>query len=244
MRIFLLATLLSLTLFGGSVRVAVAANMSYAIDALIKAYKQHYPKSTITVTIASSGKLASQILHYAPYDIFLSANTAYPQKLYEANRSSKPIVYAQGSLILLSKKKRDFSDIPTLLTSKNIKKIAVANPRTAPYGKATHEYMTHTKMIDKLRQKLVYAESIAQTLTYTLTATDIGIVSKSAVFMPHMQHYTKGQNWTELSSRYYTPIRQSMVLINQTNQEAQQFFTFLQSDEAHTILQKFGYHMP
>ena len=244
MRYFLFVTLLCISLFGETIRIASAANMSYAVNALIQTYTKHYPDATITVTIASSGKLASQILHGAPYSIFLSANTTYPKKLYIAKKSSKPVIYAQGSLVLLSVQEQNFSNIAKLLTSKKIKKIAIANPHTAPYGKAAQQYLKHAHLYSKVRFKFVYGESIAQTLTYTLKVTDVGIVAKSALFAPHMHHFKEGKNWVELPSTHYAPIKQSMVLIDQNNPEAQRFFAFMQSDEAHAILTSYGYLVP
>lgn len=231
------------TLLAHDLRIATAANMSETIKALVRDYKQSHPQVQISINIASSGKLASQILHHAPYDIFLSANTKYPNNLYKAGMSSKPVVYAKGSLILLSVHEQDFS-IPTqLLLSNEIHKIAIANPRTAPYGRAAKEYLESVHLYTQLQNKFVFGESIGQTLTYTLKAADIGIVAKSALFAPHMKQFRKNTHWTELPKNSYTAIEQAMVRISNT-QEAKDFFSYLQSERAQRIIIQYGYQIP
>ena len=132
--------LISSSLWSGSINIAVAANVSYAIDTLKKEFNKTYPDIKVRVTIGGSGKLTAQIKNRAPYDIFMSANMKYPQYLYDNKVAiSKPTVYARGSLAILSSKKQDFTKGLELLKDKNIVKIAIANPKTAPYGKASIE---------------------------------------------------------------------------------------------------------
>ena len=97
-------------LSANSIKIAVAANVSYAIDDLIKEFKKTNPNTDVKVTLGSSGKLTAQIKSGAPYDLFMSANMKYPDTLYKEKLAiTKPIIYAQGSLALLSMKKQDFT---------------------------------------------------------------------------------------------------------------------------------------
>ena len=122
-------------LFSSTINIAVAANVSYAIDDLKKEFNKQYPKTKVRVTLGSSGKLTAQIKNGAPYTLFMSANMNYPQYLYkEGIAITKPVIYAKGGLAILSNKKQDFTQGIKLVENKKIKKIAVANPKTAPYG--------------------------------------------------------------------------------------------------------------
>jgi len=143
--------------------------------------------------LGSTGKLSAQIKNGAPYQLFLAANMQYPQALYDEDIAlTRPIVYAQGSLAYISTKKQDFSKGIMLLKEKNIKKIAVANPKTAPYGIAAVEAMKNSGIYETIKDKFVYAESISQTVSYAVTATDIGLIAKSSLFSPKMKRFKKG----------------------------------------------------
>ncbi len=247
MRIALLALLLSGSLTAGTVRVALAANVSYAMPALVKAFACTHPEINIETTVGGSGKLATQIQNGAPYDIFLSANMDYPARLYEAGSvDGKPRVYARGALAYMSATPRDFSKGINILLDKNISKIAVANPRTAPYGKAAFDTLKKAKILGQIRPKLVFGESIAQTVTYASHAADIGIVAKSALFAPRMSCFKKGINWSDVDPKLYESIDQGVVLVKRArnNSDAKAFYDFILSPEAGKIFEKYGYQLP
>jgi molybdate transport system substrate-binding protein len=135
-KVLILLLITCASLFAQKINIAVAANVSYAIDDLIKEFNKTNPNTKVVVTLGSSGKLTAQIKNGAPYDVFMSANMKYPNALFEDKIAiTKPIVYAQGSLAILSSKKRDFNLGINIITDEKIKKIAIANPKTAPYGK-------------------------------------------------------------------------------------------------------------
>ena len=228
-------------ILNAQVMVATSANVSFAINSLIKEFNKTYPNIKITPIISSSGKLTSQIINQAPFDIFLSADTFYPNKLYNLKISKTiPIIYAYGKLALFSPKKRDFSKKLKILLNNNIKKIAIANPKTAPYGKAAFEALKRAKILNKIKNKLIFAESISQTFYYTLKAADIGIVAMSAFYSKKFSRFKKNINWIEVNQKLYSPIAQAMVLLKDKN-EAKLFFNFLQSKKAKKIFKKFGY---
>ena len=177
--------LLSTYSMAGTINIAVAANVSYAIDDLKEEFNKLYPDTEVKVTIGSSGKLTAQIKNGAPYQLFMSANMKYPKALYKDEIAvTKPMIYAQGGIALLSNKKQDFTKGIKLLKDKEISKIAIANPKTAPYGKAAVEAMKNGEVYNDVKKKFVYAESISQTVSYTVTATDIGIIAKSSLYSP------------------------------------------------------------
>lgn len=241
----LLGILLGLvTLNAGEIKIAVAANVSYAIEPLKKAFYDLHPDTKIEVILGSSGKLTAQIKNGAPYEFFMSADMKYPEALYgEKIAVTEPVVYAQGSLAFLSVKDQNYTVGMNILESKEIKKIAIANPQTAPYGIAAVEALKNAKMYEQLKEKFVYGESVSQTVIYATTAADIGLIAKSSLFSPQMSHYKEGIHWSDVDKGLYTPIDQGMVILKkgEGNPEVKAFYDFILSDKAKEVLRSFGY---
>jgi molybdate transport system substrate-binding protein len=226
------------------ITVAVAANMQYAMTAL----KEKFEKEsgiTVEVIMGSSGKLTQQIEEGAPFDVFVSADTKYPAELYAKQfTADSPKVYAKGLLVLWTARNdiKPSSNLQLLLDDR-IKKIALANPKTAPYGVAAEEVLKHYGLYDKVQTKLVYGESISQTNQFILTqSADIGFTAKSVVLADEM----KGKGvWAEVDSKAYSSISQAAVLLKHGEENnkaaAEQFYSFLYSNSAKEIYKKFGY---
>ncbi len=244
---FIILTLFSSILFASDITIAVAANVSYAIAPLKKAFEEVYPKTNVKVIHGSSGKLTAQISHGAPYDLFLSANMKYPQHLYEANLTlGKPVIYAQGALAILSNEACDLKKGLAVFKDASIKKIAIANPKTAPYGVAAKEALEHAKLYTLLQEKFVYGESISQTVIYATSAADVGIIAKSSLYAPQMLHYKEGTQWVDVNASLYTPIDQGMVILKRAKEkpEAKAFYDFMLGKRAKEILTSYGYKVP
>jgi len=243
-----LVYLLSLAILGaGEIKIAIAANVSYAIDDLKKEFNKLYPDTRVQVILGSSGKLTAQIKNGAPYQLFMAANTKYPEALYEEGIAvTRPLVYAQGSLAYLSSKEQDFSQGIKLLESPTVNKIAVANPKTAPYGKAAVEAMKKAGVYESVKSKYVFAESVSQTVSYAVTAADIGFIAKSSLYSPKMARYKEGVNWADVDPKLYTPINQGIVVLQngESNCEVAAFYAFMFSAKAKKILNDFGYLVP
>lgn len=223
------------------ISIATAANMQFAMKELSENFTQ---KTGINceIMVSSSGKLTAQIKEGAPYDIFVSADMKYPNNLYNAGfTKTKPVIYGYGKLVLWTL----FDSIKPsfkILQNKNIKHIAVANPKTAPYGKATYQLLQKKTILSLLEPKFVFGESIAQTNQFITTkSAEIGFTAKSVVVAPQ----TKGKgNWIEVNEEFYTPISQGIVLLKNgsgNKNHTQQFYNFILSDEGKNILSKFGY---
>ena len=235
------------TLSAGEITIAAAANVSYAIKALTKEFNVVHPEIEVQIILGSSGKLTAQIRHGAPYGLFMSANMKYPEALYsEKIAVTKPVVYAQGALAYLSVKKQDFSKGMMLLKEDNLKKIAIANPQTAPYGVAAVEALKNANVYEAVKDKFVYGESISQTVVYATTAADIGLIAKSSLFSPQMAHFKEGMNWSDVNETLYTPISQGIVILKkgENDSEVKAFYDFILSDKAKVIMKKFGYKVP
>ncbi|MDY8137178.1 molybdate ABC transporter substrate-binding protein [Aquimarina sp. 2201CG5-10] len=222
------------------ITIATAANMQFAMNSLV----QTFTKQTgiqCQLIIGSSGKLTAQIKEGAPYDLFVAANLKYPEEIQHSNLAVyPPKVYAYGTLVLWSMNDSIQPSINRLMHPK-IHHIALANPKTAPYGVAAIETLQNYDIYDTILNKLVYGESIAQTNQFiTSKSAEIGFTSKSVVLSAKMKG--KG-NWSEIDPAIYSPIKQGVVLINQKSlhPNAEKFYEFLFSKEAKKILEDFGY---
>lgn len=226
--------------------VAVAANVQYAFDAL----RSEFRKDTghdLNPVYNSSGKFAAQIMNGAPFDVFLSADMEYPEKLHkEGFAAAAPKVYAYGALVLWTMKDLDLANWQSVLAGPTVQKIALANPKTAPYGRETINALSRLRLEQALTPKLVFGESIAQTNQYIQSkAADAGFTAKSVVVSPEM----KGQGkWIALPADAYQPIAQGAVILRhgeQTNPKlAQQFYDFVFSAKARAIFERYGYLVP
>lgn len=226
-----------------SINIAAAANLSYSIKALEAVFTKHHPDIHLKVTLGGSGKMSAQIMHGAPYGLFLSADMDYPQKLYtSAYAITEPKVYTKGAIAFFTTKEFTQPLSVELLTSAKISKIAIANPKTAPYGRATVEALKKSGVYSQVKQKFIYGESISQTLVFA-SSSDIGVVALSALYSPQLKRYKEGKNWALVDSKLYTPIAQGMVLLQvaKKNPDYKLFYDFILSKEAQDIFAKNGY---
>jgi len=245
MKKFLLSILLTISvIFADKINIAVAANVSYAIEELKVEFKKIHPNIDVEITLGSSGKLTAQIQNGAPYGLFMAADMLYPEALYNKKiATTKPIVYAQGELAYLSIKPIDFSKGIAIVNDNSISKIAIANPKTAPYGAATIEAMKNSNVYESAKSKFVFGESISQTVSYTITAADLGFIAKSSLYSPKMAHYKENVNWASVDTSLYAPIKQGIVLLKygENNSDYKAFYDFILSDRAKKIFIKYGY---
>lgn len=247
LKIFIVLWILSSCVMARSINIAMAANVSFAMNDLKKTFHSLYPDTVLNVTLGSSGKLTAQIKNGAPYALFMAANMMYPKALYKEGLAlNEPVIYAQGGIALFSGKKQDFTQGMKLLESDSTKKIALANPKTAPYGKAAIEAMQSAGLLPGIEEKFVFAETVSQTVTYAITAADIGFIAKSSLYGPTMSKYKKGEHWADVDTNLYTPIDQGIVILKEGkgNKEVKAFYDFMQSPQAKKILQAYGYLLP
>ena len=243
-KIVLALMVLCSCIFAGEIKVAAAANVSYAMDKLVAEFNKTNPDTKVLVTLGSSGKFVTQIENGAPFDIFMAADMKFPQTLFEENLTlNKPVLYAQGSIAILSSRELDLKKGMDLLKEKSISKIALANPKTAPYGIAAIEAIKNAKVFDDVENKFVYAETISQVITYTTTAADIGFIAKSSMYDEKMSQYKENINWIEVDPKLYTPIDQGIVILKngKDNKEVKAFYDFILSNSAKKIFTDYGY---
>lgn len=222
--------------------IATAANMQFAMAELVEAFSEEKNMDCETV-VSSSGKLTAQIRSGAPFDVFVSANRKYPDLLFEKGlTTASPKIYAYGKLVLWSAKGEAPSDISDL-KKEDIRHIALANPKTAPYGEAAEEVLRRHGLFEELKNRLVYGESIAQVNQFVNSgAAQVGFTAKSVVLSPNLRG--KG-TWAAIDSEVHSPIEQGAVVLKKSAHlpEAESFVEFLFSKKGKAILEKYGYEV-
>lgn len=225
------------------VRVAVASNFLSTLQALAKNFEDH-SGDTVAISPGSSGKLYAQITHGAPFDVFFSADAHRPSLLEENGLAVKGsrFPYAVGRLTLWSPDPTMLQgNGPELLKRASFSHLAIANPKTAPYGKAAEQVLRALGVWDTVQQKLVQGENIGQTLQFVDSQNaELGFVSLSQILDPKMKG--KGSRW-DAPPTLHDPLTQEVVLLKhgEHNPAAKRLLIFLSSPEARLIIENYGY---
>jgi molybdate transport system substrate-binding protein len=230
-------------------RIAAASDLQFALADLLKSFESQHPEIHVIVTYGSSGNFFSQLSNKAPFDVFLSADATYPQKLVDQGlaQPSALFPYATGRIALWAPKESPLNIATqglTALTDPRVKKIAIANPDHAPYGRAAVGAMKSANIYDRVKDHLVLGENISQTAQFVSTGSaDIGIIALSLALAPQMSD--KGTYW-EIPTNSYPPIEQAGVIMNTATdpQAAQAFRDYLTSDPGRSALARFGFSPP
>ncbi len=221
----------------GEVKVAVAANFTPAMKETATAFTAATGHQAI-ISYGSTGKLYAQIIHGAPFEVFLAADQVRPKLLAEAGLAETPFTYAVGRLVLWSTDPTRVDDKGEVLKSGDFARLAIVNPKTAPYGAAAVQVMQSLGTLAALRPKLVRGDNIAQTYQFILTRNaQLGFVALSQVTLD-----PKGSLWSP-PQILYDPLLQDAVLLERgaANPVAKALVVFLQGPEARAIIGKYGY---
>lgn len=230
-----------------TIRVAAAANLTFVLPGLDTAFRLGHPGTGVTTTFGSSGNLVSQIRQGAPYDVFLSADMAFPRKLIAAGEadagSLKPFVY--GKLVLWTVNPAvPLSSVAEVVRNSKVVKLVIANPRIAPYGYAAQEAIARLGLMEVAVPKIVVAENIAQAAQFVSSGNaDAGFVALALVLAPNVKD--RGR-YIEVPQDLYTPIAQGAVLTARGahKEAARAYLKFLFSAEARMTFRRFGYGLP
>lgn len=242
MKKFLIVIMMMTLAFAANAKdlsIAAAANLQFALDEVAKAYKAD-TGTDVKAVYGSSGKLVSQILNGAKFDIFLAADMDFAQKITDSGMTTAaPVMYAKGLLVLWSTK----YDVKALkdITDPKYTKVAIANPMTAPYGRAAVEAMKKVGIYDAVAPKLVQGDSISTMDTFITTgAADVAFAAKSHVASGKLAN---PGSWIEVDKKLYSPIEQGGVVLKDATDvaEAQKFMTYLTKGKGAGIMKKFGY---
>ena len=225
------------------ITVAAAADLHQALDEVVAAYRHDHPDSRIDVTYGSSGNLLTQIEQGAPFEIFFSADSSYPQQLAEHGKASgAPVPYALGHLVMWSAS-IDMKGVQVAdLAQAKFGRIAIANPQHAPYGKRAEQALRAAGIWDQVQSRLVFGDNIAQTAQFAQSGNaQVGLVAESLV----MGSSAKG-SFAAVPPSLYEPLKQSFVITRRGagNALAQDFARYVQSAPAKAILSRYGFELP
>jgi molybdate transport system substrate-binding protein len=252
--ILLTAVLIALELFGCSeshkqVSVAAAADLKFAFDDIVAAFQAKHPDIQVRVTVGSSGKFFAQLHNHAPFDIFFSADMDYPRRLIEEGLVShgSAFVYAVGHLVIWVPRDSPL-DIEKLgmqaLLDPAVRRIAIANPKHAPYGRAAEAALKAAGLYDKVQERLVYGENVAQTAQFAQTGSaDVAVIALSLALAPALQ--ASGRYW-EIPTDGYPRLDQGGVVLTWAKERraAESLRDFVVGIEGKAILRRYGLFPP
>ena len=222
--------------------IAAAANFREPIEKISVLFMKENPAIKVRTVFGSSGSLYQQIANHAPFDIFFSADMKYPADLYkEGLTTGEPEIYAVGQLVLWSKSNNMDSNL-TVLNSADLKKIVIANPDLAPYGKSAMECLQYFRLYEKVKNKLVLAENINQAAQFAITGNcDAGLLALSQMRSAAFQG--KG-SYIMVPQESYSRIEQGVVSIKSEENAAavSKFMAFMHSEKVKAIILAYGYH--
>jgi len=249
LRISLLALLLfSLCVSAQEITVAAAADLSTALPEIVATYTRQTGQ-TVKLSLGSSGNLANQIQNGAPFDVFFSADENYPTQLVEKGLAEKDTLYryAVGRLVLWVP-----NEVPLdpqklgiqALVDSSIKKISIANPLHAPYGRAAEAAIKHFEIYDQVAPKLVLGENVSQAAQFAESGNaQAGLIALSHALSPAMKD--KGHYWIVPLDAYPT-LNQAAVVLSKSKQQdaARRFLDFVRGPEGTSLLKNYGFSLP
>ncbi len=224
-------------------RIAVASNFLLPLKALSKNFKESTGHKVVVIS-GSTGKLYAQIKQGAPFDILLAADSIRPELLEKEGIgvSGSRFTYAVGRLVLWSKNsKLPLKNDLQVLNHKNFRYLAIANPKTAPYGKAAEQVLRKKGFWEKIQNRLVRGENISQTFQFVMTGNaDIGLIALSQL----RKNQELGFSWI-VPQELYDPIQQQGILLKRakTNKAARQFLNFIKSNRIQKQIENYGYSL-
>jgi len=230
------------------ITVAAAADLSAALEEVASGYE----KSTgtrVVLSFGASGTLTQQIQNGAPFDIFFSADMDYPRQLIAAGYADAPTLYryAVGRLVLWAPADSplDFDRVGmNALLDPSVKKISIGNPQHAPYGRAAVAALKHYGLYEKVTDRLVLGENVAQAAQFVESGNaQVGLVALAHVLAPAMQG--KGKYW-QVPVDAYPPLEQGVVVVSRSahKQDAAAFVEYIKTAEAAKVLRRYGFALP
>jgi molybdate transport system substrate-binding protein len=231
------------------VRVAAAADLKFALDDLLADFHAQHPDIRVQVTYGASGNFFAQLSNKAPFDLFFSADVEYPRRLIEKGLASKQdeFLYAVGHLAVWVPKESSL-DLERLgiaaLLDPSVRKVAIANPRHAPYGRAAEAALKKLGIYDKIKGKIVQGENVAQAAWFVESgAADAGVIALSLALSPALRQ--KGRHW-EVPLDAYPRLEQGGVILSwaRDRQAAETLRAFVSGPQGKAVLKRYGFFLP
>lgn len=232
-----------------TVSVAAASDLKFALDEVIRNYAQEHPDTSIKVTYGSSGNFYAQLSQGAPFDLYFSADVAYPRRLIEQGVADKEseFLYGVGQIVVWVPIDSPL-DVEKLgiraLLDPAARKVAIANPQHAPYGRAAEAALKSLDIYEQVKERLVLGENIAQTAQFVESgAADVGIIALSLAVAPELRE--KGRYWLVPLDAYPT-IEQGCVIMNEAVDRAatESFRDYVAGPRGRGILREYGFILP
>jgi molybdate transport system substrate-binding protein len=233
--------------FAEEIAIAAASDLNFAIKEVIAEYEKKMGNH-VKLSLGSSGNFFAQIQNGAPFDLYFSADIGYPKKLEEAGLTVPGSLYryAVGRIVLWTShtSHQDVSKGLDALRDPGIKKIAIANPKHAPYGRAAVAAMQHFKVYDEAKDRLVLGENISQAAQFIESgACDVGVIALSLALAPTMK--AAGTYW-EIPAESHPPLEQGAAILKSSKQQktAQEFVEFMRGTQGQEIMKRYGFTLP
>ena len=227
------------------ITIAAAADLKFALDEIVMLFSKAHPADRVETIYGSSGKFQTQIRQGAPFDLYFSADIAYPRALKaEGFAGSEVQPYAVGRIVLWSTLRDAARMTLADLADPATRKIAIANPKHAPYGKRAEEALRAAGVWEKVAAKLVYGENVAQAAQFVQTGNaQVGIVALSLVLSPEL---AKQGGYVLIPDKLHQPLEQGFIVTKRAtgNPLAQAFARFMAGQEARAVMNRFGFVLP
>jgi len=228
------------------ITVAAAADLKFAMDEVANAFRKSYPGEEVEIIYGSSGKAHTQIQQGAPYDLYFSADIAFPNELIKQGlaASSKVTPYALGRIVLWSTSMDATKMTLASLADPSIKHVPTANPKHAPYGKRAEEALRAAKLWATVESKMIYGENITQAAQFVQTGNaEVGVIALSLAVSPELS--SKGGYYL-IPDNLHEPLEQGFIILKRAehNPLARQFADYMNSPPARAVMTKFGFVLP
>jgi len=227
------------------ITVAAAADLKFAMDEIVIGFKKNHSGDEVQVVYGSSGKFHTQIQQGAPYDLFFSADISFPRELAKQGQAASEVTpYAVGRIVLWSAEMDATKMTLATLSDSKIAKIAIANPKHAPYGKRAEEALQSTGLLEKVQPKLVFGENISQAAQYVLSGNaQVGIIALSLVLNSEL---SKRGGYFLIPDTLHNPLEQGFIItkLGASKPLAKIFADFMGSKDARSIMTKYGFVLP
>ncbi|MGQ9723881.1 MAG: molybdate ABC transporter substrate-binding protein [Tepidimonas sp.] len=237
--------LLAATAHAEKITVAAAADLKFAMAEIVAAFKKAHPGDEVEVIYGSSGKFHTQIQQGAPYDLYFSADIAYPRELVKMGLAASEVKpYAFGRIVLWSVSMDASKMTLENLTDPKITRVAIANPKHAPYGKRAEEALRASGLWEKVEPKLVFGENISHTAQFVQSGNaQVGIIALSLALNPELA--SKG-GYSLIPDKLHEPLEQGYIITKRAaaNKLAQQFAEYMSSQPARAVMTKYGFVLP
>jgi len=232
-----------------TVSVAAASDLKFALDELLIEFEKLHPQIDVRPTYGSSGNFYAQLTNQAPFDIFFSADIAYPRRLIEQGHATREseFLYGIGQIVVWARTESPL-DVKALgmqaLVAPGVRKVAIANPQHAPYGRAAEAALKHLGLYEQVQNRLVLGENIAQTAQFVESgAAEVGVIALSLALAPALKD--QGQHWV-VPAEAYPKLEQGGVILHwaRDREATESLRAFVIGEQGRTILGRYGFQLP